>query len=75
MVIRIENKRRKETGKKLLIMERILAWVRKISRNKKRIQSLFLPLALQEIQLNPPSLSGSRAEVISLKKRELTRCC
>ena len=71
MVIRIENKkRRKETGKKLLIMERILAWVRKISRNKKRIQSLFLLIAPKEIQLNPPNLSGSGAEVISLRKRE-----
>ena len=74
MVIRIENKkRRKETGKKLLIKERILAWVMKISKNKKRTQKLFHPLALQEIQLNPPSLSGSGAEAISLKKRELTR--
>ena len=73
MVIRIENKRRKETGKKLLTMERILAWVRKISKNKKRIVILFHHLALLETQLNPPSLSGSGAEAISLKKRELSK--
>ena len=73
MVIRIEKKRRKETGKELLIIERILAWVRKISKNKKRIMISFHPLSLQEIQLNPPSLSGSRTEAISLKRRELTK--
>ena len=50
MVIKIENKKsKKETGKKLLIMERILAWIRKISKNKKRIMILFHHQKLQKL--------------------------
>ena len=75
IVIRIKNKKtRKETGKKLLIMERILARVRKTSRNKKMIQILFPHhLAHKGIQLNPPNLSGSMAEASSPRRKESTR--
>ena len=37
-------------------------------------RDLFHHLVLLETQLNPPNLSGSEAEAISLKRRELTSC-
>ena len=68
MVIRIESKRI-EMGMRLLLMERIMVTVRKISK-KKRIVILFPHhLALLETLLSPPSLSGFEAEAINLRRR------
>ena len=70
MVIRIENKRRKESGMRLLSMKRKMTTVRKISMKKRIVISFPHHLALLETLLSPPSLSRFEAEPINLRNKE-----